>query len=458
MASAKRSTLQHRVWRWHFFAGLMVVPFVVTLAVTGAIYLFRPQIEAAQEARINALAGPGVQATQTVAADLIVTRALDAHPGSKLVRIVLPSSDADPTAEVEILAEGGARKLWLNKTDGTILEDVRSADIFLEFIKRIHGTLLGGDAGSLVVEIMACWTIILLVTGLFLWWPRGDVWWRIFLPDFRASGPGRETWKKVHGAAGAWIGSLAIIMLISGLPWTQVWGDGFTRAKELVGMKSPGQEWFVTLQSADPHALHEMGGTLWETDNEPARDEDGATGALMRATPLGIDTVVQQAVAEGFAPPVWVQPPRSENGVWTVRGMNPNRLQQETVHYDRWTGSQLMRIRFGDHNLADRAMALGVSFHEGALFGWGNQLLGLFAALGVALLAVTGTVMWWRRRPEGRLGVPPMPQDRTIALGVVAIILVLCLFLPMAGLTLLAALVADFCSSAILRQNGKHSS
>ena len=35
MASANRSTLQHRVWRWHFFAGLMVIPFAVILAITG---------------------------------------------------------------------------------------------------------------------------------------------------------------------------------------------------------------------------------------------------------------------------------------------------------------------------------------------------------------------------------------------------------------------------------------
>ena len=47
MASAARSTLQHRVWRWHFFAGLMVIPFAVILAITGAIYLFKPQFDAA---------------------------------------------------------------------------------------------------------------------------------------------------------------------------------------------------------------------------------------------------------------------------------------------------------------------------------------------------------------------------------------------------------------------------
>ena len=30
------------VWRWHFYAGLFCIPFVIWLALTGTIYLWRP--------------------------------------------------------------------------------------------------------------------------------------------------------------------------------------------------------------------------------------------------------------------------------------------------------------------------------------------------------------------------------------------------------------------------------
>lgn len=33
------------VWRWRFYAGLFVVPFLVMLSVTGIIYLFKPQLD-----------------------------------------------------------------------------------------------------------------------------------------------------------------------------------------------------------------------------------------------------------------------------------------------------------------------------------------------------------------------------------------------------------------------------
>ncbi len=34
------------VWRWHFYAGLFCIPFVIWLALTGTIYTWGPQIEA----------------------------------------------------------------------------------------------------------------------------------------------------------------------------------------------------------------------------------------------------------------------------------------------------------------------------------------------------------------------------------------------------------------------------
>jgi uncharacterized iron-regulated membrane protein len=443
MASATRSGLQHRIWRWHFFAGLMVIPFVVILAVTGSIYLFKPQVEAAIESRINATAEARSVDGAAVPADDLVAVALAAHPGWALKTYVLPKAPDDRTAEVELVGDGGARTLWLDTQSGAVLHDIPSGRRIMNFVSRIHGTLLGGDRGSLVVEIMASWTIILVVTGLYLWWPRGEAWWRAFVPDFAAPSGKRGAWKKVHGAVGAWIGLLVLVMLLSGLPWTQVWGAGFTRAKDMAGLKSPGQEWFVTLQSGDKHAGHNMGGNdLWSTGSADAENARiAAAGTVMSG--ITLQDVVDKVVPEELTPPVQVQPPRGKNGVWTVRAMPQYRPAQETVHFDKWSGAEIMRIRFADHNVADRVAAIGGAFHEGALFGWMNQVLGVIAALGVVALSVTGGVMWWRRRPKGRIGVPPMPSDRTLAAGVIGLVIALGLFLPMAGLTLLVAIGLD---------------
>ena len=33
------------VWRWHFYAGLFCIPFVVVLSISGSVYLFKQEIE-----------------------------------------------------------------------------------------------------------------------------------------------------------------------------------------------------------------------------------------------------------------------------------------------------------------------------------------------------------------------------------------------------------------------------
>lgn len=449
MASAARSTLQHRVWRWHFFAGLMVIPFAITLAVTGAIYLFKPQFDAAVESRINARAAP--LTGEVLPADALLASAQAAYPGSMLAKIVVPSSPADPTIEIDLRGPDGPRTFWVDRTTGEVLHAVATPARFMTVVKRIHGTLLAGDRGSLVVEIMASWFIILIITGLYLWWPRGVVWWRVFVPDFSVSSSRRDVWRKVHGMGGAWLGGLILAILLSGLPWTQVWGEGFTRAKALVGLKAPGQEWFVTLQSSAPHADHSdhdhsmhTGAELWDQGKGAAElsvKSASAEGKDLR--PLTLEEVMQAARPEQYAPPVEVQPPRGENGVWTVRSLAASRPERVTVHHDRWTGQEIMRIAFTDHNPVDRFVAQAVAFHEGALFGWLNLVTGVAAAIGVILISLTGAIMWWRRRPKGRIAVPPMPSDRRLAAGVVLLIVALGLFLPMAGLTLLIALLTD---------------
>ncbi|MED3810121.1 PepSY domain-containing protein [Priestia megaterium] len=44
-STARSQGLYKAIWRWHFYAGLVFTPFLLILAVTGGMYLFKPQIE-----------------------------------------------------------------------------------------------------------------------------------------------------------------------------------------------------------------------------------------------------------------------------------------------------------------------------------------------------------------------------------------------------------------------------
>jgi uncharacterized iron-regulated membrane protein len=51
------------------------------------------------------------------------------------------------------------------------------------------------------------------------------------------------------------------------------------------------------------------------------------------------------------------------------------------IHLDPVSGEVIHEEGFADKTTLDKAIHVGIAAHEGQLFGWPNQLLGLFTAL-----------------------------------------------------------------------------
>jgi PepSY-associated TM region len=81
------------VWRWHFYAALFCIPFVIWLSITGSIFLFKPQIERWLDRPYDNLSVAGPRAT----AEAQVKAALVAVPGSNLHYYELPTSPQSAT-------------------------------------------------------------------------------------------------------------------------------------------------------------------------------------------------------------------------------------------------------------------------------------------------------------------------------------------------------------------------
>jgi uncharacterized iron-regulated membrane protein len=74
-----------------------------------------------------------------------------------------------------------------------------------------------------------------------------------------------------------------------------------------------------------------------------------------------------------------------------------------------------------------------------------NVAQNFIAACLAALLAVSGFVTWWIRRPAGTLGVPVTPsRNIKLGIGMSLLIVFLCCFLPLMGASLLVALLLDW--------------
>ncbi len=81
--------------------------------------------------------------------------------------------------------------------------------------------------------------------------------------------------------------------------------------------------------------------------------------------------------------------------------------------------------------------------HQGIEYGWPNLLVMLAGCLALVCLCVSGMVVWWKRRPAGKLAAPQRRDGDRLARGVVAIAAVLGCVFPLLGLSMVAVLVFD---------------
>ena len=116
------------------------------------------------------------------------------------------------------------------------------------------------------------------------------------------------------------------------------------------------------------------------------------------------------------------------------------------MSYDPASGAEIGRRSFADQHLLDRVVNTGVAWHEGQLFGWVNQLIGLLTAVSLIMVSVLGVLMWWRRRPTGRRGAPANPRGSVARWPMVALA-VLALLMPLFGLSVLLILGVQTLSS-----------
>lgn len=403
------------LWRWHFHAGLFCIPFVIVLAITGSIYLFKPQIDAFADRAVDSLQVSGRRAT----GEEQVAAAIASLPGSKLFVYEIPR-EADDAVRVHIYApDGTGRIVYVHPETLAILKTVPHTARLTEFVKTIHGELLSGRVGSTLVELAASWAMIMIITGLYLWWPRdANGIGGVLYPRLR--GGRRIFWRDLHAVTGIWVSTLALFLLITALPWTTVWGAGFN---ELRALAAPAEKKDWSSGRADEHAQHQH--------------DMHAAGAPL-ASRISLDDIVQRVNALGLDPPVRVYLPSENQPFWKVRSETLNVPRARELELDPLTGTLLRERGFADKSLTDRIVGVGIAAHQGQLFGPANQALGLFTALGLLTLCTSAVVMWWRRRPDGQLGVPaPRVAGFRIGPALGALIATLALLLPVFGVSLL---------------------
>ncbi|MBX3607362.1 MAG: PepSY domain-containing protein [Piscinibacter sp.] len=440
--------LYRRVWRWHFYAGLVCLPFLLSMAVTGALYLFKDAIEDRIYAPLRFVAaapGPALPAEQ------LVRRALEAEPGEP-VRYVAPEAPGR-SAEVGIRTPGaGVVAVHLDPVSGRVLGRLRDDRRLMVVVKRIHSLAIAGTVANHWTEVVAGWAIVLVLSGVFLWWPRGRSGGVVSLRGRPAE---RTWWRDLHAVTGVTAAAAVLFLAVTGMPWSAFWGAEFSRLTNDWGVGLPAALFGPAPESAPP--LASLGAVPWTLTQAPlpqsaAAGEHADHGAVAAsaeavgapgAPSIGLDEALRRFAALGLPAGTPVYLPAGPLGVYTALRFPDDVRAQRVVHLDRYSGRVLADVGYRDYGAVGRLSEWGISLHTGGQFGLANQLVMLAGCLAIVLLAVSAAVMWWKRRPRGRLAAPPRRRGDRAAAGAIAVAVLLGLLYPLLGASMLAALLVD---------------
>ncbi|MEV4454517.1 PepSY domain-containing protein [Microbispora sp. NPDC049633] len=436
---ANWAALRPLVLRLHFYAGILIAPFLLVAATTGLLYAASFQIE--NVVYRHELTAPVSQTAVPLSEQVAAAR--QALPEGK-VTAVRPAAEPGLTTRVLLdvpnLPESTQMAVFVDPGTGQVRGTLESyggsgALPVRAWISDLHRRLHLGEPGRIYSELAASWLWVVALGGLALWLSRrrrdGRRLRGLLTPDRAATGSRRTlSW---HGSVGLWAALGVLFLSATGLTWSKYAGENIGELRTKFG-------WATPSISTD---LGEHAGHGGHGGHSASGDQAGDT------PDVGIDKIMLAAASWRLSGPLEIVLPTEPGAAYVVKEIRktaPTQLDQ--LAFDPATGQVVGELRFADYPLAAKLTEWGIDAHMGLLFGLANQIVLAAIAVGLVTLIVLGYRMWWRRRPTRGFGRPyPRGGWRDVHWGVLAPLalfaLVVGYFLPLMGISLAAFLVID---------------
>lgn len=437
-APARRRTAADRwrplLLRWHFYAGLLIGPFLLVAAVTGTLYALIPQVDRAVYSH-ELTVEPRSGATLPLGTQVAAARA--AHPEGSIVSVTPAPVSGETTRVVLAVDDVPAdrnRTVFVDPYTGEVRGALTTFGEWLPvraWFDDLHRTLHLGEIGRNYSEIAASWLWVVALGGLVLWIGyrrRTHKLDRLLAPDRDA--PARRRTLSWHGAVGVWIIVGLIGLSASGLSWSRYAGESIGELRTEMSWTTPA----VSTAAAGSTA---------------AADSTAAAGSTAAADPAAFTAVYATAQQAGLVGPMTISVPAESGTAWSVA----ERARGYPSHYDAIavnpsTHTVTDRVDFAQWPFMAKATTWAISAHMG-LFGLVNQLVLVLLGIGLITVIVRGYLMWWRRRPA-RGGAPKAPARGALgallpaeAVALVAGIAVVGWYIPWFGIPLALFVLVD---------------
>lgn len=334
----------------HLYIGLAAAFFLLCVSLSGAVIAFEPELNRTFHSDLTNVAPSG----PALSWDQVRARVDAQSPGWKLIRFYFPEQpDQSTYVRLRNVATHKIRHVYVSQYTGAILGSTEDGSNWIIKVHDLHVNFLSGKVGNTIVVTSTCALAVLSLSGIILWWPR-----RIF--RFRISDTPMRVNRDLHMSLGFWT---FVVML------------GFS----LTGL-----------------ALHYQTGKLTDLMNTPRN------AVSLPGHGTSIEGMLQAAreALPGAAIPRLLLPEKKGDPVFLYMRFPEDRTPagRSFATLDPKTGAVLSVGSSRTAPLFQTALVQWTrELHTGTLLGLAGKILVALFALALAVLTITGPLMWWNK-------------------------------------------------------------
>lgn len=396
----KENKFKKLIGKLHLWFGLLIGSIVFFISITGALYVFKDEIEYIQRKEYIHHNEPNFENKEKLKLK-VLEKLVDEQVKEKYpihwVNIPIDRSmtyqfywyEHDPKGWNYFIEYPVYKSAYVNPYNGKVLKVYDEKNGFFAIIKSLHwGFLLNSEWGKWLTGIPVTIFIFMLISGIILWWPKNKVarkqrfWFRW---------KNIKNWKRknydLHNILGFYSSIFSLIFAITGIFYAF-----FIVQAMIYFVFSGGESKYPDFSHIKTTAPIEMRNDT-TLDKIASKVEELNPDAYVFSVDLGHEHMDDH---------------EHPNFSIYVKELSYSYHKNRSLIFDE-NSSKLLHVRkHEDKNLGEKMINANYDIHVGAIFGLPTKIIAFIVSLMCASLPVTGFLIWWGRKKK-------KPQAKKIA-------------------------------------------
>ncbi|MBI1836538.1 MAG: PepSY domain-containing protein [Flavobacteriia bacterium] len=258
---------------------------------------------------------------------------------------------------------------YLNPYSGYLTKAYNKETDFFGTVEKIHRNLYLNETGSQITGISALCCLLMLISGIIIWWPKNKHLIKSKLTIMR-----KVNWRKtnydLHNVLGFYASIVILFTVLSGLIWSYEWAENI-----LYWATNSKQEKRIEFESDNENQIqtNQIYFSIYQQAN--------------KRFPKNNECII-------------IMPETKKDAIRvSLRYPNTNFFRkQDNISFNQFSGNRLGENKFDDLSLGDKFRMSNINYHTGKIFGFIGQIIIFLASLIIASLPITGFLIWRNKR------------------------------------------------------------